>query len=612
MLAQAKTQHRSGQLRDAAAVYRQVLAADPTQVEAHYLLGAACHAMGLASEAMASLSEALRQRPDLAEVHHHLGIVLAESRQPDDAERCFLRALELKPQLVDAHHDLGVLLASQNRAQEAIVSFRRVVELKPHDAIAHSDLGAVLERQGDLDAAADCFRRAIQIDPSYAEAHSNLGALLEKQEKLDLAEACCRRAIELKPELAEAHNNLGGVLRRQERFDEAVECCRRAIELKPQLAEAHHNLGTALHKRGDLDEAASCLRQAIALKPDYVEAHNGLGAILTKQASLPEALACFREAIRLQPDYADAHYNLAFSLLLTGHLDEGWPELEWRFQRKGKQLADFGQPRWNGEELAGRTILLHSEQGLGDTLQFIRYAELIAQRGANVIIEVQRPLVPLLAQSGFRNLIAKGSPRPTFDVHAPLMSLPGLLGTTLANIPCRVPYLSADPQLVDLWRAKLGGDQLKVGIAWQGNPQHEGDRFRSIPLAEFAPLASTGVELVSLQKGFGREQLAGPGANFHVRELEGPIDELHGAFMDTAVIIANLDLVVTCDTAVAHLASALGARVWLALSKAPDWRWMLDRSDTPWYPTMRLFRQSQLGRWDDVFDEMRSELAQLP
>jgi hypothetical protein len=244
---------------------------------------------------------------------------------------------------------------------------------------------------------------------------------------------------------------------------------------------------------------------------------------------------------------------------------------------------------------------------LGDTLHFIRYAELIAQRGAQVRIEVQRSLLPLLARSGFSNLFAKGSPHPVFDVHAPLLSLPGLVGTTLDNIPCRVPYLAADPRLVERWRDVLGGGR-KVGIVWQGNPLHEGDRFRSIPLTAFAPLASAGVELVSLQQGAGREQLAGLGGDFLVRELPGPIDESHGAFMDTAAIIANLDLVVTCDTAIAHLAGGLGAPVWLALSSAPDWRWMRDRSDTPWYPTMRLFRQKKLFDWDEVFDEMRSEL----
>ena len=578
MLARAKAQHHSGQLRAAAELYRQVLATDPAQVEAHYLLGAACHAMGQLSEAAASLGEALRRRPDLAEVHHQLAVVLAESREPEAAERSIRRALELKPHLAAAHHDLGVLLVEQNRTQEAAVSFRRVVELKPDDPIAHSDLGAALERQGDLDAAADCFLRAIEIDPAHAEAHSNLGSVRGKQVRLD----------------------------------EAENCCRRAVKLNPQLAEAQYNLGTVLHKRCQLDEAAECLRKAVGLKPKNAESHNGLGAILTAQGKLPEAFACFRQAIGLVPDHADAHFNYAFSLLLNGQLAEGWPELEWRLQRKGMQLPEIPQPRWTGDDLSGRTILLRSEQGLGDTLALIRYAALIAEQAGQVIIEVPRALLPLLKQSGFRGLIAKGSPPPPFDVHAPLASLPGLVGTTLDNVPCRVPYLSADTRLVEHWRTALGGGKLKVGIAWQGNPKYDGDRFRSIPLAQFAPLASAGVELVSLQKGAGSEQLAGLDGNLPVRELEGPIDELHGAFMDTAAIIQNLDLVVTCDTAVAHLAGALGARVWLALSRASDWRWMLDRSDTPWYPTMRLFRQSQLGCWDDVFEQMRSALAQFP
>jgi Flp pilus assembly protein TadD len=543
MLAQAKTHHQSGRFPAAAELYRQVLAADPTQVEAHYLLGAACHAMSLESEAAASLREALRQRPDLAEVHHQLGAVLAESGQPHEAERCIRRALALKPQLVAAHHDLGVLLARQDRVPEAVASYHRVVELTPHDATAHFGLGAILEDQGDLDAAAACFRRAIEIDPAYAEAHSNLGLVLGKQEKLE----------------------------------EAKICCRRAIELKPGLVEAHNNLGTALQNGRELDEAAECFRKAISLKPDN----------------------------------AESHINYAISQLQAGQLAEGWPELEWRLQRKETQLPEIPQPRWRGEELSGRTILLRCEQGLGDTLHFIRYAELIAQRGGQVIVEVQGQLITLLEQSGFRGLIVGGSPLPSFDTHAPLMSLPGLLGTTLADIPNRVPYLSADPELVDEWRKVIGGGVLKVGIAWQGNPKQKADRFRSIPLLKFAPLAQIGVELINLQQGAGREQLTELAGKLPVRELDGPIDELHGAFMDTAAIIANLDVVVTCDTAIAHLAGALGARVWLALSSVPDWRWMLERSDTPWYPNMRLFRQSQRGRWDDVFERMRTELKYL-
>jgi len=577
MLAQAKVQHRSGRFQDAAELYRQVLAADPSQVEAQYLLGAACHALGLTNEAIARLNGALRQRPDLAEVHHHLGVVLAESRQPEEAEQSIRRALELKPLMVEAHHDLGVLLMEQNRAQEAAAAFRRVVELKPHDPIAHSDLGAALQRLGDLDAAAECFCRAIEIDPASAQAHSNLGSVRGKQDRLD----------------------------------EAENCCRHAIDLNPLLAEAHYNLGTALHKQGQLDEAAECLRRAVELQPENTESHNGLGALLTGQGKLQEAFACFRHAIRLLPDHADAHFNYAFALLLDGQLAEGWPEFEWRLQRPGMQLPEIPQPRWTGDDLSGRTIFLRSEQGLGDTLALIRYVPLIAEQAGQVITEVPRALIPLLEQSGFRGLIAKGTPPPRFDVHAPLASLPGLVGTTLDTIPCRVPYLSAEPGLVERWRAALGAGKLKVGIAWQGNPKYDGDRFRSIPLVQFAPLAFAGVELISLQKGAGREQLSNLGIDFPICEFEGPIHENHGAFMDTAAIIMNLDLVVSCDTAVAHLAGALGARVWLALSTAADWRWMLDRSDTPWYPMTRLFRQKQLGRWEDVFEEMRIELTKL-
>ena len=507
-LAQAKAHHRSGQLRDAEQLYRQILAADGTNAEVCYLLGETCQAQGALSEAAAALE------------------------------------------------------------------------------------------------------RAVQLKPDYAEAHNYLAAVLKEQNKLDEAAAHCRRALELKPDNAGAHGNLAAILEKQGRFAEAADCYRKILALMPNYAPAHNNLGVVLEQQGQLDQAVACWRRALELQPDFAETHNNLGVVLAQQDKPDEAAACYRRALELQPDFADAHVNYALTLLSMGRLAEGWREYEWRLKRPGEEKPALAQPRWTGSPLAGRTILLRSEQGLGDTLQFIRFAELLRQQGGTVKIEVPRALVPLLQQSGFRGLVAEGTPAGDFDVHIPLMSLLGVLGTALESIPGGVPYISAEGRLVEHWRSELRAtDNFKIGIVWQGNPNYPIDRYRSIPLARFAPLAQDGVELISLQNGFGREQLAGIEGQFAVRDLGEGIDTEHGPFMDTAAIIKNLDLVVTCDSVVAHLAGAMGAEVWVAQALVPDFRWMLGRAENSWYPTMRRFRQSAQGDWNSVFRNIHSELS---
>jgi hypothetical protein len=315
--------------------------------------------------------------------------------------------------------------------------------------------------------------------------------------------------------------------------------------------------------------------------------------------------------LRLNPELADAHFSRATHRMRHGDLAGGLAEYEWRWKCSTFSDRGFAQPRWDGSPLGGRTILLYAEQGLGDTLHFVRYALWAKARGGQVVVECQEPLSKLLAACPFVDrLIALGTPLPGFDTHAPLMSLPGILKLSAADL-WRGPYLSADPRLVDKWRAILGSPAgFRVGICWQGNPEHMFNSQRSFPLAQLMPIASLpAVRLISLQKGAPRDELAAAG--FEVIDLGPAFDEDAGAFMDSAAVIANLDLVITADTAIAHLAGAMGAPVWLAVSAHPDWRWMMDRQDTPWYPSMRLFRQSKLDQWDDVFRPMADELQDL-
>jgi hypothetical protein len=363
---------------------------------------------------------------------------------------------------------------------------------------------------------------------------------------------------------------------------------------------------------GKLAEAEACLLRGIQLHRSLAEAHSSLGITLMSQGRHEEAVAALLQAVRLKPDFADAHKNLAMAWLQQGTYEKGWREYEWRWRCKKEFVPPtYPQPRWDGAPLEGRTILLYAEQGLGDTLQFIRYAPLVQRRGGRVVVQCQGPLVTLLSRcAGIDQVVARGSVMPSFDVHAALLSLPGLFGTTLATVPAEIPYLSADEELVQRWRGELNAlDGLKVGICWQGSPGYASDRDRSARLAHFEPLAHvSGVRLLSLQKGPGTEQLPEALGRFPIIDLGTRLDETSGAFMDTAAVMRSLDLVVSVDTSLGHLAGALGVPVWIAQAFTPDWRWQWGRVDTPWYPTMRFFRQAQWGQWEPVFARMADAL----
>jgi len=602
-----------GHLDEAVASYRQVVQLRPNDVEPHNNLGVALRYQGKLDEAVACYRRALELNPNDPEVHNNLGVALQDQGKLDEAVASYPRALELKPDYVEAHYNLGFALLRQGRATEAVGCCLRAVQLKPNDAKMNYNLGVALQDQGKLDEAVVCYRRALELKPDFAEAHNNQGNVFWQQGKPDEAVACYRRALELKPDYAEAHNNLGAALWEQGKLDEAEACYRLALALKPDYAEAHYNLGTAFNGQGKLDEAEACYRRALELKPDYAEAHNNLGAALWEQGKRDEAEACYRRALEPKPDFAESHWNRSLIWLLGGDFAHGWSEYEWRWQRKESPPRIFQQPVWDGGHLEGKTILLHAEQGLGDTIQFIRYASTVKQLGGTVCVECQKPLLRLLEGCpGIDQLIGQGNDLPTFDAHVPLLSVPGILKTSLETIPATIPYLLPQPALLEQWRKRLIElNGFKIGITWQGNPMRRGDRFRSIPLRYFAPLAQiSGVRLISLQKGAGTEQLAEVRTLFPITDLAGELDQQSGPFMDTAAVMKGLDLVICSDTAAAHLAGALGVPVWVALSFAPDWRWLLDRADSPWYPTMRLFRQPSLGDWAGVFEEMHSALCE--
>jgi len=464
---------------------------------------------------------------------------------------------------------------------------------------------------GRLREAEELYRQVLAQQPNHADALNLLGMLARETGPLDAAANLIRRAIAICSTNVSYYNSLGNALSDKGQLDEAIAVYRQGIALSPQDAKVHYNMGVALERKWQLDEAIAAYRQAIGLEPDFAEAHNNLGNGLIDKGQLEQAMAACRQAIALKPDYAEAHRNLSIALLARGDLQEAWEEYEWRWKCKDSlpPQGNPAQPRWDGSPLEDRTVLLYAEQGLGDALQFIRYVPLVARRGGRIIIQCQAELQRLFQTVDTRcQIVARGQPLPAFDLHCPLLSLPRVFGTTLANVPKDVPYLHADAEDAKKWQHRLAKHSalLKVGLAWAGNPRNKTDRNRSINLARLAPLGQLpGVRFFSLQKGAAAAEAKTPPPGME------PIDwtqELKD-FADTAALIANLDLVVAVDTAVAHLAGAMGKPVWTLLPFVPDWRWLLERQDSPWYPSMRLFCQPSVGDWDSVIARVAEALS---
>jgi tetratricopeptide (TPR) repeat protein len=540
--------------------------------------------------------------------HHQRG----DLRRAEEAYRQILRS---DPRSARVWFVLANLCEAEGRLAEAVACFRQAAELAPYEAVGHYRLGNALLQLKQLPEAEAAYRRCLQRDPTHVEARVNLGCVLGDLGRPAEAKASYEEALKVLPNLPEVHHNLGNLLRKEKKLDEALACYREALRLKPDYAKAHLNMGVALAMRGDTEEAVRRLEEGVRLEPDHAEAHNSLGTAYCSRGRLDDALAEYALALRLEPDQAEIHWNRSMVWLLRGDYERGWADFEWRWNCAGqKPLPTFSQPRWDGGPLEGKSILLHTEQGFGDTLQFIRYAPLVKAKGGRVIVQCQKSLLLLLSRTpGIDQLVAWGAPSPPFDVYAPLMSLPHLFHTTLETVPADTPYLFPHPELVAHWRRELAPVRgLRVGISWQGSPQHPWDRHRSLPLELFEPVAQVeGVSLISLQQGPGREQLEALAGRWDVLSLGDLVDKAAGGFMDTAGILKNLDLVMTVDTAIGHLAGGMGVPAWLALHYTPDYRWLLGRPDSPWYPSLRLFRQPAVGDWPSVFRQMAEALPAL-
>ena len=557
----------------------------------------------------------IRRNPRNARAWNERARALRWLRRPGEALASCDRAIALKPSDADFHLNRGNVLMALARPEDALASYQRAIALKPDLVEAHYNLGNAFRQIGRTTEALESFERTIALWPAFAEAHHSRGNALEDLNRPEEAVPSFDRAIALKPDLAESHNNKGMALHRLGRFEEALTSYNNAIALRPGYALAFHNRGTTLQELGRLDEALQDCTRAVALEPRFAEALYNKGNVLKALKRLDEALRDYDRAIALRPGLAEAHWNRAHGTLLMGRFEEGWPLYESRPRK-----PDLPAPLASGttglpaaDSFEGKTLYIRAEQGLGDTIQFCRYALLAAQKGADVVLAVQDPLVRLMGSLGPRVRIdgmAAGPPASDFQIA--LLSMPLAFRTGADSTPAAVPYLSSEPEKLRHWKARMGSGGFRIGICWQGAKSREVDIGRSFPVRHFEGIARRpGVRLISLQKNEGVEQLLDLPAGMSVQSFGSDLDPGPDAFVDTAALMETLDLVITSDTAVAHLAGALGRPVWVALKFVPDWRWLLDRADSPWYPTMRLFRQTERGNWRSTFAAMEAELDTL-
>jgi len=576
LLAQGLKHYQAGRNREALDIYDQILARSPDHVDALNMAGATAWQGGDVSRALAYLDKAIVQHPS-------------------------------HPQ---AYLNLGVILEHHGRLDEAVNAYRAALEAEPDHVMAHLNLGNALAAMGQIREAVEAYDRALQRDPANMDALNNQGLAYKAAGDLQSAETVLREAVRVQPNSEQAWTNLGLVLRLGAKPDDAFAAYEQALRINPASTKALNNLAVLHRWQGNLDEAETICRSVLKRQPDRIEVLNNLGDILQAQGRIDEARQAFKRVLELDPAHPEGHHNLAVLLLLSGDFKNGWRHYEWRWLAKEfpSERRNFTQPLWTGEDLAGRTVLLYVEQGLGDALQFVRYAPLVQARGAKVLIECPRPLKRLFETvEGVERVIARDEDLPDFDVQCPFLSLPGLLSPEESEIPINVPYLSVSNDDTHQWHTRLDGvGGLKVGLVWAGSPHHTNDRERSVALEIFAPLAEVqGCAFISLQIGPSAAQLKE--ASWPIVDMTGGIDD----YADTAALVSELDLIITVDTSVAHVAGALAKPVWVLLPHAPDWRWQIARQDSPWYPTMKLYRQPKRRDWQSVIDMVQRDLKDL-
>jgi tetratricopeptide (TPR) repeat protein len=584
----------------------------PSMLPMKLQLAIALHQRGQFPQARRIYEEILRIEPKNFDALHLLGVIAAQSKDSKRAVQLFDKAIKINPAHAPLHCNRGTAMQDLGLLDAALASYDRAIAIKPDYAIAYSNRGNVLKEKRDWAAALASFERAIALKTDFAEAYSNRGTVLGELGQWDAALTSFDAALAIKADYAQAHCNRGNALNALGRFDRALLAYDQAIALKGDYAEAFYNRGNVLKQLRQLDAALASYEHAIAIKTDYAEAYLNRGYVLKELQRLDEALLSYDEAIRARPDFAEAHVNRAVVLLSRGDFAQGFNEYEWRWRNHNgpniHELRNFRQPLWTGKEpIAGRTILLHGEQGFGDTLQFCRYATVVSNSGATVLLETQAPVVQLLAGlAGVSQVIARGDLKQDFDFHCPLLSLPLACNTRLDSIPSPGRYLGADAAKVAYWQEKLGDNSVpRIGLAWSGNSRHSNDCNRGLALAALIQFLPRGFHYISLQKDLREADRDTLLANEAILNMTHELAD----FSDTAALCECLDLVISVDTSVAHLSGALGTKTWVLLARNADWRWLLDREDSPWYSSVTLYRQAHGGDWVGVLERVAAALT---
>ncbi len=631
--------HQSGNLALAEELYRKLLEDEAIALHVNQLLGALLLQKKQPKSAIPHLETAVKVAPDSATILNNLAIAYVRSDRPEEAVATYLRSASIEPGNVETLKNLAEVLIKLKRYQAAVDVLNKAIAMNPTSALLLFKYGLALYHLERNEEAGACFDRILSQDPNHFNALLGLGRVLLRQPTMrEEAVVVWRKLTEAQPTNPAILNNYGSVLKNSKEEAQAEEVLRRALLVAPEFLPAVCNLGIVLAAQGRYEAARDCFRKGTAMEsnrsadseidlegentnPNLIDeltrkkysciAYSQLAMIENILGNFAEAEVAIARALKIDPEHADSHMIRAFLRLQQGDFLNGWREHEWR-KRSINGPREFPVPEWKGESNLGQTVLIHAEQGLGDTMHFVRYAKLVKQRVGKVVLLTPRPLAKILRSCPeIDEVVEDVDHLPPYDRHIAMMSLPFVFQTTLETVPSEVPYLHAAPHLISEWRRRLKEfEGVRVGIVWQGNRAYGFDRDRSIPLRAYKPLSEVdGVNLISLQNGYGLEQL--DNLEFKVTRFRG-VDEETGAFMDTAAIIMNLDLVISPDTSATHLAGGLGRPVWLAKGFYADWRWMSDDRETnPWYPNVRLFHQKVRGNWEPVFQRMAEELAKL-
>lgn len=605
--------HNAGELDEALAEYQKVLKRTPNHFDALQLSGAIALQKREWGMAIRLLTKAIAIKGSDAFVHYNLGNALLESGLLDAAVRSYEIAIKFKPDYADAYFNKGISLKRLGLFECALGSFEAAIEHKKDYSEAHSNRGVTLHKLGRLDEAIGSYETSILLKPNYAEAHSNMGVSLRELGRLDEALFCAERAIGLKPEYAEAYSNRGVTLLELKRFDEALQSYDCAISLTPDFAEAHSNRGVCLQKLGRTKEALESYETAVNLKPDFDEAYTNYGNALVEFKRLDDAIARYDQAIELNANNAEAHWNKGLAHLLKGDFEVGFQQYEWRWKSrnvsKGAGIRSFSSPLWLGEyTLENKTILLYGEQGLGDVIQFCRYASLVKKRGAKVLMQLPRSLISVGSHlGGVDLLIDEGQTPLDFDYHCPLLSLPLAFKTKLTSVPCQESYIRSCPEKRQIWTSRIGPRLMpRIGLTWSGRDTHINDKNRSLSLETLLENLPPNFEYISLQKDVREGD-----TKFLKQSNIKHYGELLTDFGETAALCDLMDVVITVDTSVAHLSGAIGRPTWILLPYIPDWRWLLNGEDSPWYKSVKLYRQREDRQFAPVLKEVSCDLLKM-